>query len=462
MTMMKSKIIIAILIIITLTSGSCGKGFLEVKPDKAQVVPERIEDFQSLLDNTSVDFTSSGGLVNIAADEFFRFDNDMLVLYGVENNTYTWEKDMYAGERDVRDWNKRYESIFYANIVLEGLEKIQPGVEQQVAWNVAKGTAVFYRAINVYQLAEYFCQPYDGTTASSLPGVPLRTSADVNETVQRGSLDKVYEFVIRELEEAEPLLPARGLNLYRPGRVAVFAMLSRVYLSMEDYANAEKYADASLRLQRTLIDYNTVDRVTEQPFENPRTNPSLNPEIILFGHAGGYGFVSDRDTYVDTVFYNTYADNDLRKSIFFQPRKGYHFFKGGYDGGRSRHGGPCTDEMYLVKAECLARGGNTAAAMDTLNVLLVKRYDKDSFVPQTATDAEDALRKILIERKKELVGRGLRWLDLRRLNRDPRFAVTLQRLRNGTLVTLPPGDPRYTFPIPEQETENSGLEQNPR
>jgi hypothetical protein len=118
--------------------------------------------------------------------------------------------------------------------------------------------------------------------------------------------------------------------------------------------------------------------------------------------------------------------------------------------------------MYLVKAECLARGGNTAAAMDTLNVLLVKRYDKDSFVPQTATDAEDALRKILIERKKELVGRGLRWLDLRRLNRDPRFAVTLQRLRNGTLVTLPPGDPRYTFPIPEQETENSGLEQNPR
>jgi hypothetical protein len=239
-------------------------------------------------------------------------------------------------------------------------------------------------------------------------------------------------------------------------------MLSRVYLSIQDYANAEKYAEACLRLQRTLIDYNTVDRVTEQPFESPLTDPSRNPEIILFGSASGYSFNVDRDTYVDTAFYNTYADNDLRKSIFFHPRKGYHFFKGGYDGGRSMHGGPCTDEMYLIKAECLARAGNVAAAMDTLNVLLVKRYDKSSFVPQTATDAEDALRKVLIERKKELIGRCIRWLDLRRLNRDPRFAVTLQRLRKGKLVTLSPGDQRYTFPIPEQETENSGIEQNPR
>lgn len=460
--MMRSKIIIAILTIIILTSLGCGKGFLEVKPDKAQVVPERIEDFQALLDNTNIAFTASGGLAGIASDEYFRFDSDMPVLLGVENNTYTWEKDMYAGWRDIWDWNQRYESIFYANIALEGLEKIRPVAEQQLAWNIAKGTAMFYRAINVYQLAEYFCQPYDKATASSMPGVPLRTSADVNGIVQRGTLDKVYEFVIRELAAAETLLPDRGLNLYRPGRAAVFAMLSRVCLSMQDYANAEKYAEACLRLQRTLIDYNTVDRVTEQPFESPLTDPSRNPEIILFGTASGFSFNVDRDTYVDTAFYNTYADNDLRKSIFFHPRKGYHFFKGGYDGGRSRHGGPCTDEMYLIKAECLARAGNVAAAMDTLNVLLVKRYDKSSFVPQTATDAEDALRKVLTERKKELIGRCIRWLDLRRLNRDPRFAVTLQRLRNGKLVTLSPGDQRYTFPIPEQETENSGIEQNPR
>ncbi len=46
-------------------------------------------------------------------------------------------------------------------------------------------------------------------------------------------------------------------------------MLSRVCLSMQDYANAEKYAEACPRLQRTLIDYNTVDRVTEQPLRVP-------------------------------------------------------------------------------------------------------------------------------------------------------------------------------------------------
>ena len=186
---------------------------------------------------------------------------------------------------------------------------------------------MFYRAAAIYQLAEYFCQPYDKATASSLPGAPIRTSADVNEIVQRGTLEQTYAFVIRELMEAETLLPDRGLNLYRPGKVTVFAMLSRAYLSMQDYANAGKYAEASLSLQCSLIDYNTLDKTAEQPFDYPVNDPSLNPEIILFGYTGGYAFVSDRDTYVDTVFYNTYADNDLRKSIFFHPRNGYHFIK---------------------------------------------------------------------------------------------------------------------------------------
>ena len=70
--MMSNRKIIVILTIIASISGSCGKGYLEVKPDKGLVVPELIEDFQALLDNTSIGFTTYGGLPNIAADEFFR------------------------------------------------------------------------------------------------------------------------------------------------------------------------------------------------------------------------------------------------------------------------------------------------------------------------------------------------------------------------------------------------------
>ena len=59
--------------------------------------------------------------------------------------------------------------------------------------------------------------------------------------------------------------------------------------------------------------------------------------------------------------------------------------------------------------------------------------------------------------------RGLRWTDLRRLNRDPRYAVTLTRSINGTTYMLPPNDARYVYPIPDAViAANPGMEQNVR
>jgi len=68
----------------------------------------------------------------------------------------------------------------------------------------------------------------------------------------------------------------------------------------------------------------------------------------------------------------------------------------------------------------------------------------------------------LKERRKELLFRGLRWTDLRRLNLDPRFAVTLARNVSGQIYSLPPEDPRYAWPIPDDEIQASGIPQNPR
>jgi hypothetical protein len=88
--------------------------------------------------------------------------------------------------------------------------------------------------------------------------------------------------------------------------------------------------------------------------------------------------------------------------------------------------------------------------------------DDSHFVPITADNETKALKIILEERRKELVTRGLRWSDLRRLNMDPRFQVTLERTYNGEIYQLLPDDKRYTFPIPQDEIDRSGLEQNDR
>jgi len=70
--------------------------------------------------------------------------------------------------------------------------------------------------------------------------------------------------------------------------------------------------------------------------------------------------------------------------------------------------------------------------------------------------------KILVERRKELVLRNVRWFDLRRLNKDPRLAKTLLRKLNGQVYQLPPNDPRYTQYIPQSVIDLSGIEQNIR
>ena len=68
---------------------------------------------------------------------------------------------------------------------------------------------------------------------------------------------------------------------------------------------------------------------------------------------------------------------------------------------------------------------------------------------------------ILLERRKELLMRGLRWMDLKRLNMEG-AAITLTRTVNGQVYTLPPNDLRYALPIPEDVIAISGMQQNPR
>jgi hypothetical protein len=68
----------------------------------------------------------------------------------------------------------------------------------------------------------------------------------------------------------------------------------------------------------------------------------------------------------------------------------------------------------------------------------------------------------LAERRKELIYRGIRWSDLRRLNRDSRFGIILTKTLNGVTYSLLPNDKRYVLPIDEIEIRLSGIQQNNR
>lgn len=127
--------------------------------------------------------------------------------------------------------------------------------------------------------------------------------------------------------------------------------------------------------------------------------------------------------------------------------------------------GITTSELYLIKAECYARNQMVEEAKEVIKTLLDKRY-KQAFVMPTIYDSESILKFVLQERRKEMVFRGVRWSDLRRLNRDDRFAKTLHRsVVKGTdtlWYSLPPNDVRYTYLIPQEIIQFTGMIQNKR
>ncbi len=446
--------IYAILILFCLIVAGCSEDFLEKKPDKSLVVPTTLNDLQALLDNADRVMNIVPAIGMVASNDAFTTDNAWQGLFtATERNSYIWKDNIYEGEA-CADWNIPYQQVFYANVVLEGLEKIEPTSANEAQWKSIKGSALFFRAHAFHQLLELFSMPVG---ESSALGIPVRLTADVNAEVNRASRLETLNQIINDLTEAMPLLPVNSSYKTRPTTAAAKALLARVYLIMGEYENAESWASASLSENNYLLDYNTLNAAATRPVAR------MNDEILFHGQMITYGYTVFSTTYVDTLLYASYENDDLRKQVFFRLRSPNRYtFKANYTGTSTLFGGIANDEVYLIRAECRARLGDIVGAVEDLNALLEKRWKAGSFIPVSETDPEILLARILEERRKELLFRATRWSDLKRLNQDERFAITLHRTLNGTEHSLAPNDVRYAFPIPDQEIQTSGIEQNPR
>lgn len=442
------------LICMIIFSSSCKKDALDIKPNKSLVIPTTMQDFQGILDYVYKINYNTAAFNEMSSDDYYLpYTTWQSLSNPVERNVYVWEKDTWAGQPvGLGDWNTAYYKVFSANVVLEGLNKIPVNNTNQAEWNNVRGQALFLRAFVFYQMAQEFAKPYVAATANTDLGIPLRLKSDPTIKSVRSTVAQTYNQIINDLKTAEQLLPVTPLYKTRASIPAADALLARVYLVMGNYDQVYKYANSTLTNYSTLIDYNTLSPTASYPFK------LLNDEVIYHGNMGFFSslFVAVPDTNV----YRSYDPNDLRKTLFY--RAGGTGFKGNYTGNISFFGGIATDEVYLMRAEASARLGNTNAAMNDLNTLLRTRWLSGSFVPYTAVDPVDALDQILAERRKELMYRGTRWTDLRRLNQDSRFAITLTRSLNGKTYTLPPNDLRYTLLIPPDAISLSGMQQNLR
>lgn len=434
---------------------SC-ESYLDVKPDKALVVPTTLEDFQALLDNDRQMLNQDLALQFMGADNHYLPDGTWRSLFNnVERNAYIWAPDIFEGEPGY-DWNLAYEQVFIANVVLDGLGEVEVTDANRAQWEQLRGSALFFRSYAFYNLLQLFAEPYDPATAAQHPGIPLRLTSNINAPVSRAGLQECYDEVLSSLQEATALLPESSGYKTRPDRAAAHGFLARVHLAMQGYGQALQHADAYMALHNGLMDYNGLDTAAVLPFEQ------FNGEVSF--HSVMTSFAIVRSSFVDPGLYAQYAEEDLRKHLFFEEgTDGSIVFKGTYSGqGNFFFSGIATDEVYLIRAECKVRLGDVSGALGDLNTLLETRWQTGTYEPVAVPNAEGALEVVLRERRKELLFRGLRWADLRRLNQEPDYAQTLERTVDGEAYSLPPNDPRYVYPIPPLEVEVSGIGQNPR
>lgn len=444
-------------LMISLLMSGCKKDWLEEKRDLAVVVPSSLGDMRRLMNETNTLRNDYRMLAVFAGDEYYVTDNTWNTMtWPISRLSYIWQSDIYGGETNVALWDGPYTQIFYTNIVLEGLDKITAKNNELEEYNDIKGSALFFRSRAFYALATQFALPYINGENGDVMGIPLKLSSDIDEPVHRNTLAETYTQITNDLKAAVGLLRIAPEIKTDASKPAAMGLLARVYLAMADYEAAYHYADSCLSLYNSVLDFNQLDLSPRYPFA------LYNEEVIFESALQTYSsFVGAPNGLVDSNLFAEYDINDLRRDAFFvENSDGTHSFRGVYNGATGLFGGISVNEILLIRAEAAARLGKTEGALADMNSLLEKRFRTGFYRAIQQNDRGSLIDLILLERRKELLFRGLRWEDLRRLNRELGREITLMRTVNGETYVLEPGDKRYVFKIPEYVLIETGIEQN--
>ncbi|MBO9565848.1 MAG: RagB/SusD family nutrient uptake outer membrane protein [Niastella sp.] len=421
-----------------------------------------LEKCEQVLNNTD-NMGKQPAAPEISADNYYFRDS---VLYSdvsaMDLRHYLWEPDLYKREVNIIDYSHPYKQINHSNEVLSALERIPLVPSQQALRDYIEGACLFYRSYAFYNLLQLYARPYDAGTAATDTGISLVLTLDKEGDQYRASMQACYDQVIKDLRIAAGLLPLLpdAAKPNKPSRVAAWGLLARTYLSMRVYSSAAQYADSCLKYYDHLLNYQ--DAINIKPFPFGKVNHEVLYQAYLHDDSKLLkGRINNSELLIDSSLYDSYDSNDLRKTLFYRTDGKKVTLHGSYSGSIFCFGGIATDELYLIRAECAARHHNLPLAMATLNELLEHRYKPGTFHALSAASPDSALALVLQERRKELAFRGLRWTDLRRLNKE-NPVHTIRRLVRGVYYVLQPNDLRYTFPFPDDVLADSKMVQNPR
>lgn len=441
---------ICILLLFTFSATSCRK-YVEDAPVQGQRILVYTEDYRLLLNNRDPLEVGSSHAAILSCDDADLTAPEIqanVTLNTITTAMYTWSKPFYLGQATDNDWGSLYSSIYIYNTVIATVMDSRGG---DIAYkNALLGEALLQRAFTYFTLTNMYGKQYDAATASTDLAVPILLKPELFVNLTRATVAKAYDQILSDIQKAIPLLPLTQASTMLPNKAAGYALLAKVYLNMRDFARAAEYADNTLALSSALYDYNTSVATTSYTFPAMFTD---NQILLRKVARSPYGALQLSQSLLDLL-----GTKDLRYVLFVRPGNNFYpafattqsgfWSREKYSGGADKPSvGLTVNETWLIKAECLARGGKKDDAVKMLNDLRKLRFRPADYVPLVAATDQEALEMVVNERRREFFGTGLRWFDQRRLNKDAFFAKTVTRVFNNVTYTLEPNSNGYVFPL---------------
>ncbi|SFW84349.1 RagB/SusD family nutrient uptake outer membrane protein [Chitinophaga sancti] len=355
-------------------------------------------------------------------------------------------------------WGYHYATINKYNTVLAGIDQATGGTNGQK--RSLKAEALLGRAYEYFYLVNEYGNEYDSATASKDLAVPYMTSNDVSQQVPgRSTVAEIYQHIIEDLTAALPDLPAdNSTNRLRGSRAAAYSVLARAYFYARDYTNAGRYASLALaNTKAVMMDFNGTLPVSSLI--------SIQQDVIYGRLALGY-IPATLD------FMRSFEAGDLRVKILYLSSDGYKYItRGGTNYVPAfvtptlqyTNTGTSVQEMKLIVAEAAARNNDLSTALQQLNDIRKNRFPASTYQPISFTTQADVFNAVLMERGHELPFAGLRWFDMRRLDKENRMGTVNRYDGQGNVIAeLPPHSAHYTLQIPVQVLSfNPDMPQNP-
>ena len=459
--------ILAICVVVMLTG--CND-YLDIKP-KGEKIPTTVSDYETLLNYESVQKVSDTYPAYLTDDVFLPDVAEGTATPGLNSvdqsirNLYLFKKEVFGDAQDDGFWFASYNRIYYYNTVIDNIMNADGSDEQQKL--SIRAEALISRALEYLYLVNGYAKHYDVRTAESDPGVPLILDEDISKkNLVRASVKDVYAQILSDLQTALPNLPvqAKG-NAFRASKAAGYGVLAKMYLYMGNYAEALKAANEVLEINNSLLDLKKYAVVKPQSSIG-RTNVPQdidNPENIYIKFAP-YVYGLSSKVFGSDELISLFSEDDMRLQIYFTKNfRNIPTDKNVWAPYLRANLAVSSPEIYLIAAECEAREGSVERAMSLINKLRDNRIKNNT--PLVAIDRSDALQKVLEERRRELAISGMvRYIDLKRLNKESQFAKTVSHVTGEDTFSLEPNSPLYVLPIPAKvmRFNKNSMQQNER